>query len=100
MNNYSYSASKSAVIQLTRHLAAELAPQGINVNGIAPGFFPSKMTGHLKDAHSDIAAGTPPRSVGPPEDAAGTVLYLCSRAGNFICGHPVVMDGGVVAAAG
>ncbi len=97
MNNYSYSASKAAVIQLTRHLAGDLAPEGINVNGIAPGYFPSKMTNHLKDLETEIAKGTPTRSVGTMEDAAGTVIYLCSRASNYISGHTIVMDGGVVA---
>lgn len=100
MNNYSYTASKSAVIHLTRHLAGDLAPEGINVNAIAPGYFPSKMTRHLSDMQEDIAAGTPTRTVGMEEDAAGTVLYLCSRASNYVCGHTIVMDGGVVANAG
>ncbi|MEH6592475.1 MAG: SDR family NAD(P)-dependent oxidoreductase [Halioglobus sp.] len=97
MNNYSYSASKAAVIQLTRHLAGDLAPEGINVNGIAPGYFPSKMTKHMKDHEQHIADGTPVRAIGSAEDAAGTVLYLCSRASNYICGHTIAMDGGVVA---
>lgn len=100
MNNYSYSASKAAVIQLTRHLAGDLGPEGINVNGIAPGYFPSKMTRHLQDIEAGIADGTPTRTIGTVEDAAGTAIYLCSRASNYISGHTIVMDGGVVAYAG
>ena len=100
MNNYSYSASKAAVIHLTRHLAGDLGPEGINVNGIAPGYFPSKMTRHLQGIEAGIADGTPTRSIGTAEDAAGTAIYLCSRASNYINGHTIVMDGGVVAYAG
>jgi len=100
MNNYSCSASKAAVIQLTRHMAADLAPEGINVNGIAPGCFPSKMTRHMADASAQIASGTPTRTLGTAEDAAGTVMYLCSRASNYVCGHTTAVDGGVIANAG
>ena len=100
MNNYSCSASKAAVIQLTSHMAADLAPEGINVNGIAPGCFPSKMTRHMADASAQIASGTPTRTLGTAEDAAGTVMYLCSRASNYVCGHTIAMDGGVIANAG
>ncbi len=100
MNNYSYSASKAAVIQLTRHMAADLAGDHININGIAPGFFPSKMTKHLLDHEEEMKKGIPTRNLGQPEDAAGTAIYLCSRASNYICGHTIVMDGGMVAQAG
>ena len=100
MNNYSYSSSKAAVLQLTRHLAADLAPEGINVNGIAPGYFPSKMTKHLADFEEDMKMGIPTRTLGTPEDAAGTAIYLCSRASNYVCGHTIVLDGGTVANAG
>jgi NAD(P)-dependent dehydrogenase (short-subunit alcohol dehydrogenase family) len=96
MNNYSYSASKAAVIQLTRHMAADLAPDHININGIAPGFFPSKMTAHFVSENTDTS-GIPMDRVGSPEDAAGTAIYLCSRASNYICGHTLVMDGGLIA---
>ncbi len=101
LNNYSYSASKAAVIQLTRHLAADLAADNININGIAPGFFPSKMTAHIVDIDEETAPTAIPRGrIGQPEDVAGTVIYLCSRASAWVCGHTIVLDGGSVAQAG
>jgi 2-deoxy-D-gluconate 3-dehydrogenase len=100
MKNYAYSASKAAVHQLTRHLGADLAPQGINVNGIAPGFFPSKMTAHLLPHEAQVAATIPCGRLGNAEDAAGTAIYLCSRASAWVTGHMVVLDGGAVANAG
>ena len=100
MNNYAYSASKAAVHQLTRHLGADLARQGINVNGIAPGFFPSKMTAHLLPHEAELAATFPRGRLGNAEDAAGTALYLCSRASAWVTGHTIVLDGGAVAFAG
>ena len=96
MNNYSYSASKAAVIQLTRHMAADLARDHININGIAPGFFPSKMTAHFIGEET-LTSGIPLDRAGTPEDAAGTAIYLCSRASNYTCGHTLVMDGGLIA---
>ncbi len=100
MENYSYSASKAAVIQLTRHMAADLGPDNININGIAPGFFPSKMTAFLlpEDPEAMEVTEQPIRRLGRPEDAAGTTIYLCSKASNYLCGHTIVMDGGVIAA--
>ncbi len=99
MNNYSYSASKAAVIQLTRHMAADLGPEHININGIAPGFFPSKMTAFLlPEDPEEMEVDQPIRRLGRPEDAAGTTIYLCSKASNYLCGHTIVMDGGVIAA--
>lgn len=100
MNNYSYSASKAAVIQLTRHMAADIRPTNVNINGIAPGFFPSKMTKQLQGHEQEIADSLPARKVGELGDVAGTAIYLCSRASNYVCGHTVVLDGGQVANAG
>ena len=100
MNNYAYSASKAAVHHLTRHLGAELAPQGINVNAIAPGLFPSKMTAHLLDEEEALAAGMPCGRLGDAADAAGTAIYLSSRASAWMTGHTLVLDGGWVANAG
>lgn len=100
MTNYAYSASKAAVHQLTRHLGADLAPQGVNVNGIAPGFFPSKMTSHLLAYEAEMASAFPRRRLGDAEDAAGTAIYLCSRASAWMTGQTLVLDGGAVANAG
>jgi NAD(P)-dependent dehydrogenase (short-subunit alcohol dehydrogenase family) len=100
MNNYAYSSSKAAVHQLTRHLGADLAPQGINVNAIAPGFFPSKMTAHMLPFEEEMAKGIPRRRLGDARDAAGTAIYLCSRASAWVTGHTLVLDGGFVANAG
>jgi len=99
MDNYSYSASKAAVHHLTRHLGADLARQHINVNAIAPGHFPSKMTAHWADAADEMARTYPRGRIGNAEDAAGTAIYLCSRASAWVVGHTLVLDGGVVAAA-
>tara|TARA_R110000823_G_scaffold291009_6_gene409349 strand:+ start:9290 stop:10060 length:771 start_codon:yes stop_codon:yes gene_type:complete len=100
MNNYSYSASKAAVHHLTLHLGADLAPQWINVNAIAPGFFPSKMTAHLLEYEKEVAAGIPRRRLGDAQDAAGTAIYLSSRASAWMTGQTLVLDGGLVANAG
>ena len=99
MNNYSYSASKAAVHHLTRHLGADLAADNINVNAIAPGFFPSKMTAHLLPHEAELAKGIPRGRLGREEDAAGTAIYLSSRASAWVTGNIICLDGGHVAAA-
>lgn len=94
LETYSYSASKAAVHQLTRHLAAQLAPD-ITVNAVAPGAFPSKMMAATLDAFGDeIAGSTPLRRVGRPDDMAGVALFLASRAGAFLTGAVIPVDGG------
>tara|TARA_R110002110_G_scaffold406421_1_gene626418 strand:- start:238082 stop:238849 length:768 start_codon:yes stop_codon:yes gene_type:complete len=97
MDNYSYSASKAAVHHLTRHLGADLAPQHVNVNGIAPGFFPSKMNAHLLAEEEAMAQGFPCKRFGNAEDAAGAAIFLSSRASAWITGHTLALDGGYVA---
>lgn len=94
LSNYSYSASKAAVHHLTRQLAVDLAGDNINVNAIAPGFFPSKMTAHMLEHEAEMVKAIPRRRLGTPEDAAGTAIYLCSRAAAFVTGHVLVLDGG------
>lgn len=97
--NYSYSASKAAVIQLTRHLAVDLASENINVNGIAPGYFPSKMTAGLLSKFEDqLIQRTPRKRIGQQEDIAGAAIYLASRATTWVLGQTLVVDGGITAA--
>jgi NAD(P)-dependent dehydrogenase (short-subunit alcohol dehydrogenase family) len=95
LETYSYSASKAAVHQLTRHLARRLAPV-ITVNAIAPGPFPSKMMAATLAAHGDeIAANAPLRRIGRPDDVAGTAIFLSSRAGSYLTGAVIPVDGGI-----
>ena len=96
---YGYSASKAAVIHLGRNLAVELAPRGINVNSICPGFFPTKMANGLLDVMGGadkIAAQNPTGHLGQPEDIAGVVVYLASRAGNHVNAEAIAVDGGAM----
>ena len=92
IETYSYAASKAAVIHLTKMMAKFLAARKIAVNAIAPGFFPSKMTKDLP--METIAATTPMKRVGRPEDMAGLALYLGSKASSFLCGAVIPIDGG------
>jgi len=94
-DNFAYSASKAAVNHLTTHLAAELAPT-ILVNAIAPGPFPSKMMeATLRDHGDEIRGMTRMARVGTPEDIAGAVIYLASRAATFVTGAVIPVDGGI-----
>jgi len=99
LETYSYSASKAAVHQLTRHLAKRLAPS-ITVNAIAPGPFESKMMAATLDAFGDqIAASAPLKRIGRPDDMAGTAIFLASRAGAFLTGAVIPVDGGIATVA-
>ncbi|WP_249123057.1 MULTISPECIES: SDR family oxidoreductase [unclassified Bradyrhizobium] len=97
---YSYAASKAGVNHLTRLMAKFLASKHIAVNGIAPGYFPSKMTAGISDEDNrETLAGTPLKRMGQPDDMAGIALYLASRASAFVCGAVIPVDGGLATTA-
>lgn len=96
---YGYSASKAAVLHLGRNIAMELGPRHITVNSICPGFFPSKMSNGLLEMSGgaeEIANSNPMRRLGKPEDIAGVVVYLASRAGSHVNGETIAIDGGAL----
>ncbi len=97
---YSYGASKAAVHHLTKILSNELAKDHVTVNAIAPGPFPSRMMAHITGDESRkkvMEAGVPLHRVGTPEDVAGVLLMLTSRAGSYITGGIIPLDGGMAA---
>jgi NAD(P)-dependent dehydrogenase (short-subunit alcohol dehydrogenase family) len=96
--NYSYSASKAAVHMLTRHLAKRLASEHITVNAIAPGPFPSKMTAFMIEepaSREAVEAMVPLARLGRGDDVAGLVIFLASRAGSYLTGVVIPLDGGI-----
>jgi NAD(P)-dependent dehydrogenase (short-subunit alcohol dehydrogenase family) len=95
-STYSYSASKAAVHQLTRVLARELGPRYITVNAVAPGPFESKMMAWTLNEFGDaIAASSPLGRIGRPDDMAGVAIFLTSRAGAYVTGAVIPVDGGI-----
>lgn len=98
MQAYSYAASKAGIQQLTRVLARELAPRHITVNAIAPGLFPTKMTSFAlreDSSRSALLSGIPLARAGTAEDIAGVAIMLSSRAGAYITGGIIPLDGGL-----
>jgi NAD(P)-dependent dehydrogenase (short-subunit alcohol dehydrogenase family) len=96
LETYAYSASKAAVHHLTRVLARRLAAHGVTVNAVAPGPFESKMMAEtLRRFGDQIRAGCPLGRIGEPEDMAGVALYLASRAGAYVTGAVIPVDGGI-----
>lgn len=93
--NYAYSASKAGLHHLSRHMARELGPRNITSNSVAYGPFPTKMMKHVLDTSGDVLREEVPlRRIGKPEDAAGTCLFLASKAGAYCNGALLRCDGG------
>ena len=95
LETYSYHASKAALIYLTRRLAAQLIADKIVVSAIAPGPFASEMNRAARDRADEVAARTPLRRIGSDEDMAGTAIFLASRAGDYVVGDTIAVDGGI-----
>ncbi|MDQ2733634.1 MAG: SDR family oxidoreductase [Pseudomonadota bacterium] len=92
---YSYAASKAGLIQLTRRMALRLAEDNIVVSAIAPGAFASDMNRVARDHGDEVAKRIPARRIGRDDDMAGAAIYLASRAGDYVLGSTLVVDGGV-----
>jgi len=97
---YSYAASKAGLIQLTRRMALRLAPENISVSAIAPGAFASEMNRVARDHGDEVAKRIPAGRIGRDEDMAGAAIYLASRAGDYVVGSTLTVDGGVTHARG
>ena len=92
---YSYAASKAGLIHLTRRMALKLAPERIAVSAIAPGAFASTMNKDARDHGDEVAQRIPLGRIGTPEDMAGAAIFLASRAGDYVVGSTLIVDGGV-----
>ncbi|UXA16548.1 SDR family oxidoreductase [Mycobacterium sp. SMC-4] len=102
VENYPYSATKAAVHMLTRHLAGRLAKEHITVNAIAPGYFPSRMSAFALDdatTRAELLSTVPLGRTGRADDIVGAVQFLASRAGAYLTGSVLEVDGGAASAA-
>ena len=97
---YSYAASKAGLIHLTRRMALRLIEDHIVVSAIAPGAFSSDMNTLARDHAEEVAKRIPAKRIGTDEDMAGAAIYLASRAGDYVVGATLVVDGGVSDARG
>ncbi|MDM4767933.1 SDR family oxidoreductase [Pelomonas sp. SE-A7] len=100
LETYSYAASKAGLIHLTRRMALRLIENNIVVNAIAPGAFASEMNRAARDHEAEVAARIPAGRIGCEDDMAGAAIYLASRAGDYVVGTTLVVDGGVTHARG
>jgi NAD(P)-dependent dehydrogenase (short-subunit alcohol dehydrogenase family) len=98
MQTVGYSSSKGAIISMTRDLATSWAQRNITVNAIAPGWFPTRMSGGLIEKfEEEMLAGIPLGRFGAPEDLKGVVIFLASPAASYVTGQTIVVDGGATA---
>jgi 2-deoxy-D-gluconate 3-dehydrogenase len=95
---YSYHASKAGLIYLTRRMAARLIADNIVVTAIAPGAFASEMNRVARDHAGEVSKRIPSRRIGRDEDMAAAAIYLASRAGDYVVGATIPVDGGVALA--
>ena len=93
---YSYHASKAAILYLTKRLAARLVTDNIIVTAIAPGAFQSDMNKAARDHGDAVAKSIPTKRIGVPEDMAGAAIFLASKAGDYVVGETIAVDGGLV----
>ncbi len=100
LETYSYAASKAGLIHLTRRMSLRLVQDNIVVSGIAPGAFASEMNKAARDHGDQVAKRVPAGRIGVDEDMAGAAIYLASRAGDYVVGQTIVVDGGVTLARG
>lgn len=98
MQTVGYNTSKGAIISMTRDLATAWAPHDITVNAIAPGWFPTRMSGGLiEQFEQKMLDGIPLHRFGNPEDLKGVVVFLASPAAAYITGQTIIVDGGATA---
>lgn len=95
LETYSYAASKAGLIHLTRRMSLRLIQDNIVVNAIAPGAFASDMNREARDHAAEVSAHIPAGRIGQDDDMAGAAIYLASRAGDYVVGTTLVVDGGV-----
>ncbi|KTE76370.1 MULTISPECIES: SDR family oxidoreductase [Sphingopyxis] len=93
---YSYHASKAAILYLTKRMAARLVQDNILVTAIAPGAFQSDMNKAARDHGDAVAKSIPTKRIGVPEDMAGAAIFLASKAGDYVVGETIAVDGGLV----
>jgi NAD(P)-dependent dehydrogenase (short-subunit alcohol dehydrogenase family) len=100
LETYSYAASKAGLIHLIKRMSLRLIKDNIVVSGIAPGAFASEMNRAARDHGDEVAKRIPAGRIGTDEDMAGVAIYLASRAGDYVVGETIVVDGGVTLARG
>ncbi|GAC1605500.1 MAG: SDR family oxidoreductase [Ramlibacter sp.] len=100
LETYSYAASKAGLIHLIKRMSLRLVHDNIVVSGIAPGAFASEMNKVARDQAEETARRIPAGRIGVEEDMAGVAIYLASRAGDYVVGQTIVVDGGVTLSRG